>query len=167
MLPQLREMERNWVISPPMIYQKSSTDPSKGEARENHRKSKVSNTTWAKLRGLISQKRQKFSVHTHAENFFASIRRLDEQAFGLSGPYLGFECNFRFLQMPYFGRQAKVCDWIAQQTLVIELPLQLGSRRSENAVEYLKSPSDLKFDSNNHSIQCAFPPDFMSNIYAM
>ena len=82
-------------------------------------------------------------------------------------PCLGFECNFRFLQMPYFGRQAKVCDWIAQQTLVIELPLQLGSRRSQNAVEYLKSPSDLKFDSNNHSIQCAFPPDFMSNIYAM
>ena len=161
-------MERNWVIFPPPY------DFIKNLRQIHLRERHVKIT--GKIKSAIPHKQNyaawlvkngKFSVHTHAENFFASIRRLDEQAFGLSGPYLGFECNFRFLQMPYFERQAKVCDWIAQQTLVIELPLQLGSRRSQNAVEYLKSPSDLKFDSNNHSIQCAFPPDFMSNIYAM
>ena len=53
------------------------------------------------------------------------------------GPYLGFECNFRFLQMPYFGRQVTNWAWSTQPTLVWELLLQLGSRRSQNAVEHL------------------------------
>ena len=55
-----------------------------------------------------------------------------------TGKYLGFECNFRFLQIPYFERQVTICDWSTQPTVVIELPLQLGSRRSQNAVKHLK-----------------------------
>ena len=142
------------------------TDPSKGEAHENHRKNKVSNTTWAKLRGLISQKRQVFSTHSRGK-FLCQYQAIRWASIWPLRAVSRIWIQLRFLQMPYFGHQAKVCDWIAQQTLVIELPLQLGSRRSQNALEYLKLPSDLKFDSNNHLIQCAFPPDFMWNIYAM
>ena len=55
-----------------------------------------------------------------------------------SGSYLGFEYNFRFLQMPYFGRQVTIWAWSAQQTLVSKLPLGLRSRRRQSAVELLK-----------------------------
>ena len=55
----------------------------------------------------------------------------------LSEPYLGFECNFRFLQMPYFGRQVTISALSAQPTLVCNLPLQLGLRVSQSALEHL------------------------------
>ena len=35
----------------------------------------------------------------------------------VSGPYLRFECNFRFLQLPYFGRQVTNWAWSTQPTL--------------------------------------------------
>ena len=56
----------------------------------------------------------------------------------LSGPYLGFECNFRFLQMPYFGRQVTISALSTQPILVYKLPLQLGPRGSQSAIEHLK-----------------------------
>ena len=35
--------------------------------------------------------------------------------------------------------------------LVSKLPLQLGFRGTQSALEHLKQPKDLRFDSNNHS----------------
>ena len=84
-----------------------------------------------------------------------------------SGSYLEFECNFCFLQMPYFGHQLTIWVWSAQPTLVSKLPLYVGSRRSQSNVEHLKYPKDLTFDSNNHSVWDVFPLEFLSNIYAM
>ena len=54
-----------------------------------------------------------------------------------SGLCLGFECNFCFLQIPYFGYQVKIWAWSTQPILVNELPLQVGSRRSQSTVEHL------------------------------
>ena len=54
------------------------------------------------------------------------------------GPCLRFECNFRFLQMPYFGCQVTIWACSAQLTLVSKLPLQLGSKGSQSSVEYLR-----------------------------
>ena len=49
---------------------------------------------------------------------------------------LEFECSFRFLEMPYFVRQGTISTLSAQPTLVSELPLQLGPRGSQSAVEH-------------------------------
>ena len=51
-----------------------------------------------------------------------------------TGSYLGSECNFGFMQIPYFGRQVTIWAWSAQPSLISELPLQLRSRRSRSAV---------------------------------
>ena len=64
-----------------------------------------------------------------------------------TGSYLGFKCNFCFLQMTYFWCQMKIWAWSAQPTFVSELPLQLGSRGSQSSTKQ----KDLKFYSNNHS----------------
>ena len=64
MLGKLTEMEQNWIMFTPLpFYQKSSVT----HLRDSHMKftgrNKVSNTTWAKLHGLIGQKPAKqFSV---------------------------------------------------------------------------------------------------------
>ena len=55
-----------------------------------------------------------------------------------AGPYLGFECNFRFLQMSYFGRQVTISTWSTQITLVRTLPLQREFSGSQSSVEHLK-----------------------------
>ena len=54
-----------------------------------------------------------------------------------TGPYLGFECNFRFFQIPYFGHLVTISALNAQPTLVCKLPLQLGPRGSQSVVEHL------------------------------
>ena len=51
-----------------------------------------------------------------------------------TGSYLGSECNFGFMQIPYFGRQVTIWAWSAQPSLISELPLQLRSRRNRSAV---------------------------------
>ena len=45
-----------------------------------------------------------------------------------AGPYLGFEFNFRFLEMPYFGRQVGTAEssttpWKPKLCRVSKLPL--------------------------------------------
>ena len=47
-----------------------------------------------------------------------------------AGPYLGFECNFCFLQMPYFGRQGTILVLSTQPTLLSKLSLQLGPQEA-------------------------------------
>ena len=93
------------------------------------------------LRAYVSKQKQSFQWHVFLR-FEIKLYMKSAQA-GMSletftGKYLGFECNFRFLQIPYFERQVTICDWSTQPTVVIELPLQLGSRRSQNAVKHLK-----------------------------
>ena len=77
-----------------------------------------------------------FSASAAASDFCDWVQQIDVY----TGLYLGFECNFSFLQMPYFGSQVTIWSGSAQPTLVINLPLQLESRESQSAVEHLKLP---------------------------
>ena len=77
-----------------------------------------------------------FSASAAACDFCDWVQKIDVY----TGLYLGFECNFSFLQMPYFGSQVTIWPGSAQPTLVINLPLQLESRESQGAVEHLKLP---------------------------
>ena len=43
----------------------------------------------------------------------------------LTGPHLGFKCNFHFFHVPYFGRQGQSGNEATRQ--VTKLPLHLGS----------------------------------------
>ena len=64
MLGKLTEMEQNWIMFTPLsFYQKSSVTHLRDSHMKFTGKNKVSNTTWAKLHGLIGQKPAKqFSV---------------------------------------------------------------------------------------------------------
>ena len=57
-------------------------------------KNKVSNTTWAKLHGLIGQKQQNSFQQTHAENLFVSIRQAGKQESKRSAWSLSFSKFF-------------------------------------------------------------------------
>ena len=118
MLPKLTEMERNWVIFippplPPLLwfYQKSSTDPSKGEPPETHGKIQswqyyVSKITWL----VWSKMAKRFSVNPH-EKFPCQYQASKHLAssFPFSGFYIlssflgcyfnGISCTFCFNQM--------------------------------------------------------------------
>ena len=48
----------------------------------------------------------------------------------LSGSYLGSEGNFRYLQMPFFGRQVTIWAEGAKPALVSEILLELGYCRA-------------------------------------
>ena len=65
-------------------------------------------------------------------------RSRDKSNILFPGSHLGSECKFHFLQMLCFERQVTIWAWSAQPTRLSELPLQLGSRRSQSTVEHLQ-----------------------------
>ena len=63
-----------------------------------------------------------------SHNFFNPWNR----SCNITESHLEFECNFHFLQIPYFELQVTIYTWSTQLNLVNELPLQLGSRRNQS-----------------------------------
>ena len=72
---------------PPSLYSLWFYQVPQIQLRDSHvkftGKIKLATTKWAKLRGLIGQKRQNSFQYTHVEYLFVSIRQAGEQSLGL------------------------------------------------------------------------------------